>query len=168
MSPATLAVAEQFIRDLAARGWTLSVGESCTGGLLSATLSHGAGVSAVFTHGFTCYSNLAKMDILGVDPATMQSHGAVSEPVAVQMAEGAAAAGRTDVGLGLTGIAGPTGGTPQKPVGLVFGAICIRGTSQSQQWTLLGSRQDVREGSVKALLTFASKALKEGDRLRRF
>ena len=168
MSPSTLAVAEQFVRDLAARGWTLSVGESCTGGLVSATVSHCAGVSAVFTHGFACYSNMAKMDILGVEQAVMEQHGAVSEAVAVQMAEGAAAAGRTDVGLGLTGIAGPGGGTALKPVGLVYGAVCIRGTTQTKQWQILGGRQDVREGSVKALMTFAARVLLEGDGLRRF
>ena len=113
MHPTTLAVGDQFVRELKIRGWSLSVGESCIGGLLSATVAHGSGVSAVFTHGFTCYSNLAKMDILGVEASVMERFGAVSQQVAVQMAEGAAAAGRTDIGLGLTGIAGPTGGTPK-------------------------------------------------------
>ena len=121
MHPTILAVAEHFVRELKARDWTLSVGESCTGGLLSATISHGSGASCVFTHGFACYSNLAKMDILGVEREVMERHGAVSEQVAVQMAEGAAAAGRTDIGLGLTGIAGPSGGTRKSPLAWSMG-----------------------------------------------
>ena len=167
MSPNVLAVAGHFIATLEVRGWTLATAESCTGGLLSATLTHGPGVSAVFTHGFTCYSNLAKRDILGVESVVMDQFGAVSEAVAVQMAEGAAAAARTDIGLSLTGIAGPGGATSQKPAGLVFGAICIRGTSHSKEWQLSGDRTAIREGSVKALLTFASQVLRDSDHLRR-
>jgi len=168
MNPHLLALAGHFTEQLRASGWTLGVGESCTGGLLGSYLTANPGVSDVFTHGFTCYSNLAKMDVLGVEQQVMIDHGSVSESVAVQMAEGASAAARADVGLGLTGVAGPGGGTPQKPVGLVFGAICIRGTVHSESWQLSGNRADVREGSVKALLTFASRALSQSEGLRRF
>lgn len=167
MNPSVLALADSLVGRLRARHWTLATGESCTGGLLSAYLTANPGISDVFTHGFTAYSNLAKLDVLGVERMVAEEFGSVSEPVAVQMAEGAAAAGRTDIGLGLTGIAGPGGGTEEKPVGLVFGAICIRGTSQSQQWFFSGSRTDIRESSVKALLTFANTALRDLELLRR-
>ena len=167
MVPATLALAEHLVRLLKEEGWTLSLGESCTGGLLGAYMTASPGVSAVFTHGFVCYSNYAKLDILGVEQETIETHGSVSEPVAIQMAEGAAAAARTDVGLGLTGIAGPGGGTPEKPIGLVFGAVCVRGSTQSRKWEFDGNRTTVREDAVKSFLTFAGHVLKTSGQFRR-
>ena len=167
MQPATLALAEHLIRLLHQNSWTVSLGESCTGGLLGAYVTATPGASAVFTHGFVCYSNYAKLDILGVEQAVMDTHGAVSEPVAVQMAEGAAAAARTDVGLGLTGIAGPGGGTALKPAGLIFGAVSVRGSVQSRQWTLDGNRTTIREEAVKSLLTFAAHVATTSEKFRR-
>ena len=167
MNPATLAVAEHLVRLLKQESWTLSLGESCTGGLLGTYLTASPGVSAVFTHGFVCYSNYAKADILGVEQETMEAHGSVSEPVAIQMAEGAAAAARADIGLGLTGIAGPAGGTAQKPIGLVFGAVSVRGTVQSRQWQFDGSRTTIREDAVKSLLTFAAHVATTSGQFRR-
>ncbi len=167
MAPNVRALAASLIDRLSQQGWTLSLGESCTGGLLGAYLTSCPGVSAVLTHGFVCYSNMAKMDILGVELSVMEEFGSVSEAVAVQMAEGAAAAGRSDVGLALTGIAGPGGGTPAKPVGLVFGAISIRGTVQSAEWRFKGNRDEIREASVKSLLTFANANLRGLEALKR-
>lgn len=167
MAPNVRALAASLIDRLAEQGWTLSLGESCTGGLLGAYLTSCPGGSQVFTHGFVCYSNMAKMDILGVELSVMEEFGSVSEAVAVQMAEGAAAAGRTDIGLALTGIAGPGGGTPAKPVGLVYGAISIRGTVQSAEWRFEGNRDGIREASVKSLLTFANANLRGLDALKR-
>ena len=167
MAPNVRALAAALIDRLAQQGWTLSLAESCTGGLLGAYLTSYPNASSVFTHGFICYSNLAKMDILGVELHLMERCGAVCEAVAVQMAEGAAAAGRSDVGLGLTGIAGPGGGTPTKPVGLVYGAISVRGAVQSTEWRFEGNRDSIREASVKSLLTFANASLRGRETLRR-
>ena len=168
MIPSTLALAEHLVRQLRDSRWTLGIGESCTGGLLSAYLTHAPGVSAVITHGFLCYSNLAKQDLLGVEQDVMVEYGSVSEPVAIQMAEGAAAAARADVGLGMTGIAGPTGGSLEKPVGTVFAAVSVHGTTQSRSWHFDGNRARVREESVKGFLTFANQAIKSVKQLQGF
>ena len=111
---------EILIRKLTASGQTLAVAESCTGGLLAHRLTNVPGASAVFLAGHCTYSNAAKQNTLGVQPETLAEHGAVSEAVARQMAEGARAKHSADYALATTGIAGPDGGTPEKPLGTVF------------------------------------------------
>jgi nicotinamide-nucleotide amidase len=129
---------------LLAKGWTLAVAESCTGGLVGHRLTDVPGSSRYFAGGWLTYANEAKMAWLGVDRAQLAAHGAVSEPVAAQMAEGARRYANTDVGLALTGIAGPDGGTPDKPVGtLVVGLASSRGTETSR-WRFSGSRSDTK------------------------
>jgi nicotinamide-nucleotide amidase len=113
----------KIVRLLTERKQTLAVAESCTGGYISHRLTNVPGASAVFSSGLVTYSNEAKQTFLGVRPATLAKHGAVSEPVAREMAEGARRASRTDYGIAVTGIAGPSGGTPEKPVGTVFIAL---------------------------------------------
>jgi nicotinamide-nucleotide amidase len=110
----------KIVRLLTERKQTLAVAESCTGGYIAHRLTNVPGASAVFSSGLVTYSNEAKQTFLGVHPATLTQHGAVSEPVAREMAEGARRASRTDYALAVTGIAGPGGGTPEKPVGTVF------------------------------------------------
>ncbi len=110
----------RIIRELTAKGQTLAVAESCTGGLLSHQLTNVPGASAVFLAGHCTYSNAAKENTLGVAPETLAEHGAASEAVAREMAEGARAKHGADYALATTGIAGPSGGTPEKPVGIVF------------------------------------------------
>ncbi|MDX1421296.1 MAG: competence/damage-inducible protein A [Rubricoccaceae bacterium] len=105
---------------LAARGLTLAVAESCTGGAVAARLTSAPGASRYFVGGIVAYDNAVKRDALGVEAATLQAHGAVSEPVARQLAAGARAALGTDLAVATTGVAGPTGGTPEKPVGTVW------------------------------------------------
>jgi PncC family amidohydrolase len=105
---------------LARQGKTIAIAESCTGGCLAKLLTDVPGASRYFTHGWVAYCNEAKIGELGVPPELIEKHGAVSEQVAESMAEGARRKAGTDFAIGITGIAGPSGGTEQKPVGLVY------------------------------------------------
>jgi nicotinamide-nucleotide amidase len=118
---------ELVVHRLAALGKTLATAESCTGGGLANKITNIPGASEVFLEGFVTYSNEAKTTALGIPADLIRQHGAVSEPVARAMAEGAMREAGTDFGLSTTGIAGPGGGTPEKPVGTVFIALSIRG-----------------------------------------
>lgn len=109
-----------------ARGLMLAAAESCTGGLVMAALTEVPGSSDVVERGFVTYSNEAKAELLGVDPALIDAHGAVSEEVAVAMARGALARSRADIAVSVTGVAGPGGGSPAKPVGTVHFALAAR------------------------------------------
>lgn len=111
---------------LAKKQMTLATAESCTGGLISNRITDVPGASAVFTHGFVTYSNSAKISLLGVSPATLEKHGAVSEEVAIEMAIGALEASSADVAVAVTGIAGPDGGTPEKPVGTAWIGLAVK------------------------------------------
>jgi nicotinamide-nucleotide amidase len=113
----------KIVRLLTERKQTLALAESCTGGYISHRLTNVPGASAVFSCGLVTYSNEAKQTFLSVRAETLAQFGAVSEPVAREMAEGARRAGRTDYAIAVTGIAGPGGGTPEKPVGTVFIAL---------------------------------------------
>jgi nicotinamide-nucleotide amidase len=129
---------------LLAKGWTLAVAESCTGGLVGHRLTDVPGSSRYFVGGWVTYANQAKTNWLDVDRTQLAAHGAVSEPVAALMAEGARRRAGSDVGLALTGIAGPGGGTPDKPVGtLVVGLAGGRGT-ETMRWRFSGSRSDTK------------------------
>ena len=121
---------EDCVQALAAvlkqRGWQLATAESCTGGLIAAACTAVSGSSDWFDRGFVTYSNAAKTELLGVDAAMLHEHGAVSEPVVLAMAQGALARSGCDLAVAVTGIAGPTGATPGKPVGLVWLAVARR------------------------------------------
>lgn len=151
---------ERVVGDLLkARGLTLAVAESCTGGLIGNRITNIAGSSDYFRGGCIAYSNEIKIAQLGVDPETLAKHGAVSEPVARQMAEGARRAYNADIALATTGIAGPTGGTPAKPVGLVFIAVAdARGTVVREIRTG-GSREYVKNSSAQAALDYVRRRL---------
>jgi nicotinamide-nucleotide amidase len=127
VTPDLKARGEALIRHLTERGWMIATAESCTGGLVAALLTEVPGSSAVVERGFVTYSNEAKAELLGVPPDLIAAHGAVSEPVAVAMANGALARSRAHLAVGITGIAGPGGETATKPVGLVHLAIAITG-----------------------------------------
>lgn len=116
------------VRLLTERHMTLATAESCTGGLISCRITDVPGSSAAFTHGFITYANAAKVSLLGVSPADLESHGAVSETVARQMAEGALQASGADIAVAVTGIAGPDGGTPEKPVGTAWIGLASKGS----------------------------------------
>ena len=135
-------------------GVTLATAESCTGGLIAATLTEIAGSSDVVDRGFVTYSNEAKMELLGVPSGLIAAHGAVSEEVARAMAEGALQHARADIAVSVTGIAGPSGATPTKPVGLVHLACARRGRpTLHERHVLPGDRQAIRAQTVR--LAFA-------------
>ncbi|MGV0794931.1 competence/damage-inducible protein A [Mycolicibacterium sp. XJ1819] len=151
-------VDEQVARLLSGR-W-IATAESCTSGLLAARLTDLAGSSAYVAGGAVTYSNEAKAELLGVDPALIETHGAVSEPVADAMARGALARFGADTAVAITGIAGPGGGTAEKPVGTVcFGVRLANGQSDIRTMRLPGSRSDVRERSTTVAMHLLRRAL---------
>ena len=122
-----LDVAREALRLATEKNLLLATAESCTGGLIAATMTEIAGCSSAFERGYVTYSNDAKMECLGVPAAVLEAHGAVSEATARAMAEGALARSRADAAVAVTGVAGPDGGTPEKPVGLVHLAAARHG-----------------------------------------
>jgi len=153
---ATIEEARALLAALEARGETLATAESCTGGLIAAALTAIAGSSAVVMAGFVTYSNEAKMRMVGVQEAVLAAHGAVSDPVARQMAEGALREAQVDIALSCTGIAGPGGATPGKPVGLVFIGCARRGVETLVERHIFpGDRTAVRAATVAAALRLA-------------
>lgn len=138
---------------LRARGWRIAAAESCTGGLIAATCTALAGSSDWFERGFVTYSNEAKTEQLGVDAALIGAHGAVSQAVAEAMAASALARSRADLAVAVTGIAGPGGAVPGKPVGTVWLATALRGEApQSERLQLDGDRAAVRARTVEIAL----------------
>ncbi len=129
---------------------TIATAESCTGGWAAQVITHTAGSSAWFDRGFVTYSNAAKVDMLGVRAATLDAFGAVSNETAIEMATGALARSKADISLSITGIAGPSGGSPSKPVGTVSFAWCIRGSqAEAEQCVFSGDRESIRRAAVK-------------------
>jgi nicotinamide-nucleotide amidase len=129
---------------LKTRRFTISTAESCTGGLLAKLLTDIAGSSAYFMEGWVTYANAAKQDELGISSELIAAHGAVSELVAKAMAEGARRRSETDFGLATTGVAGPDGGSPEKPVGTVWIALAYPGGTLAQRFTFPGDRSAIR------------------------
>ncbi|WP_135470670.1 CinA family protein [Crenalkalicoccus roseus] len=157
LPPSTLDAARDLLAALEARGLTLATAESCTGGLIAAALTAIPGSSAVVMCGWVSYSNEAKRAMLGVPPAVLEEAGAVSEACARAMAEGALARAGVDLALSCTGIAGPGGATPGKPVGLVFiGAARRGGETQVLRRVFPGDRAAVRAATVAEALALAA------------
>lgn len=137
---------------LVTRGLTLVTAESCTGGLVAHRITDVPGSSAYFLGGFVAYANEAKEEILGVRHETLLAHGAVSEETALEMARGARLRLGADLGISTTGIAGPAGGTPDKPVGLVYVALSAPGVELCQRYVWQGDRLANKEQSAEAAL----------------
>jgi nicotinamide-nucleotide amidase len=144
---------------LSERGLSLAIAESCTGGLVSARLTEIPGASRFLDRSFVTYSNAAKVELLGVDAALIEAHGAVSEPVARAMAAGARERARTDLGLAITGIAGPDGGSEAKPVGTVFIALAGLGGDPVKQVRFIGDRGRIRFQAGQLALEIVRRAL---------
>jgi len=146
----TTPLAAVVLETLRERGLTLALAESCTGGLAAELLTNVPGASRVFLGGAVVYSNAVKTALLGVDPALIAAHGAVSSEVALAMAEGARARTGASIALSFTGIAGPDGGTPTKPVGLVHIAVSDADGTRALQRVFPGTREQVRRRAVNA------------------
>lgn len=141
------------------RGLKLGVAESCTGGLLSHRLTNIPGSSNYYNCGVVSYSNQAKSELLNVPPSLIQEKGAVSAEVAEKMAEGAKKAAKADIGIGITGIAGPTGATPEKPAGLVYIAISTQDKKMCQKLIFSGDREKIKWKASQAALYLLNKSI---------
>jgi nicotinamide-nucleotide amidase len=143
---------EAVLAGLRERGLTLACAESCTGGMLGARLTAVPGSSSVFLGGIISYSNEAKASLLGVDPVLLREHGAVSGPVAAAMAKGARERLGADVGVAITGVAGPEGGSPEKPVGLVYVSVDADSGTRVTENHFIGIREDIRARAAQSAL----------------
>ncbi len=141
------------------KGATLAVAESCTGGLLGSRITDISGSSDYFNRGIVAYSNIAKIEELGVPQELIESHGAVSPEVVKAMAESVRKLSQADYGIGITGIAGPTGGTPEKPVGLVYIGVASEEGTRVEKFVLLGSRKKVKFQSTQKALEMLREVL---------
>jgi nicotinamide-nucleotide amidase len=148
------------------RHFTVAVAESCTGGLLTSRLTDVPGSSAYLERGFICYSNRSKVELLGVSDAVLSDQGAVSDQVAQAMAEGARARAGTNVGIGVTGIAGPDGGTPAKPVGTVSIAVAVDRETRVRTFHFVGGREQVKFQASQAALNTLRLMLEDDDQRR--
>lgn len=147
---------------LRARGWKVTTAESCTGGLVAGAITSVAGSSDWFEYGYVAYANSAKTSLLGVSQTLLREHGAVSEPAARKMAEGALARSGADIAVAVTGIAGPGGGSPEKPVGTVCFAWAVKGAEAvAASRRFPGDRRAVRRASVAAALEGLAQLLRD-------
>lgn len=138
---------------------TMTTAESCTGGLIAAAITNAPGSSTYFERGFVTYSNQAKMDLLSVPSTVLKEHGAVSEACAAAMASGALQTAKADIAIAVTGIAGPGGGTEEKPVGLVYIGIATTDKTHVFKHIFKGDRQDVRVQTCEHALNHAISAI---------
>lgn len=134
------------------RNITIATAESCSGGLIAHTLTNISGSSVYFDRGIVSYSNKAKIDLLGIKEDILEEFGAVSEQVAEAMAEGVRIKSNVDIGIATTGIAGPTGGTPEKPVGLVYIAVSLADKAIVRKYQFSGDRLQNKESTCNAAL----------------
>lgn len=156
---AAIEAATDLLERLRARGLRLATAESCTGGLIAAALTHVAGSSDVLDRGFVTYSNDAKSELLGVPAELIVACGAVSEPVARRMAQGALERSSADIAVSVTGVAGPGGGSAEKPVGTVWFGLARRGgTERTERLVFDGDRGAVRLATVRHAFTLILRA----------
>lgn len=157
----TLSLEERVVALLKKHGLSVSTAESCTGGLLSGRIINVPGASDIIGCAIVTYSNDAKRKYLGVRKSTLKKHGAVSSKCAKEMAKGICKETGASVGLATTGIAGPDGGTDEKPVGLVYIGCCVKGKVSVRQCNFSGDRQQVRQQTVEAALELVLSYLPE-------
>jgi len=154
-------ISKQIGKLLLKSGRTIAVAESCTGGFFSASITDVPGSSAYFGYGIVSYSNSAKINILGVNYETLNKFGAVSKEVALEMAAGVRRLASSDFGISITGIAGPGGATPTKPIGLVYVGFNSAHNSNWIKFNFKGSRQEIRAQAVLNALKFLLEQIKK-------
>lgn len=147
-------IEEKIVEILLSTHSTVSTAESCTGGMIASALINVSGVSAAYMEGYVTYANSAKRKLLGVCKETLEQYGAVSEQTAREMAFGCAQSAGSDYSIVSTGIAGPDGGTPEKPVGLVYIGCCAKGKIYVEKCNFSGNRLEIRQAATKAALLF--------------
>lgn len=157
-------VEEAVVRLLEEKKWTVTTVESCTAGLLSAALVNVPGASKVFSRGFITYSDEAKHELVGVSKETLETFSAVSEETAGEMALGGARTAGAECALSVTGIAGPGGGTKEKPVGLVYIGCSVLEKVSVERHVFLGDRMEVRKQAVEAALKLLKNCLSESEK----
>ena len=154
-----LSLEKKLVNLLEKNDFSISTAESCTGGLLSARIINVPGASEVFKEGMVTYTNKSKRKRLDVSKSTLKKYGAVSKQTAKEMAAGIAFNSDSDAALSITGIAGPDGGTEEKPVGLVYIGLYVKGKILAEEFHFSGNRQEIREQSVEAALVMLTKYL---------
>ena len=152
---------EELADRLTMEGLSLSIVESCTGGAICKAISDMPGCSTFFEGGVVAYSDSAKIEIIGVTPECLKNHGTVSRRTALAMANGACETFTSDIGLSITGIAGPSGGSEEKPVGLVFIAVSNADREMVEEFRFDGDRDSIREKAVKAAIDLCIRFLDE-------
>lgn len=145
-------VAETLVKKLILKKYTVATAESCTGGMISSTIVNVPGASEVINESYVTYSNEAKERIIGVKKETLDKFGAVSEETAMEMVSGVAKISRADCAISVTGIAGPGGGTEEKPVGTVYAGFYLRGTVKVKRYNFDGNRYEVRCRTTKGVM----------------
>lgn len=153
------ALVQEIFEKLENKGWMLATAESCTGGLIGAAITEVSGSSAYYDRGFITYSNEAKMEMLGVSRETLGEHGAVSPQIAKKMAIGALKNSNARISISVTGIAGPDGGSQEKPVGLVYIGIAMENGAIAFKNNFEGNRLNVRQQTVEKALNLLLEAL---------
>ena len=146
---------DKLVELLTKKGYTITTAESCTGGLISATIVNAKGASAVLNEAYVTYANESKEKLAFVSHDTLEKYGAVSKETCEEMVRGAAKNAGANVALSSTGIAGPGGGTPEKPVGLVYVGCFLNGKVQVKKCNFDGNRREVREKTVKTAISMA-------------
>ena len=159
-----VALEQQIVDALKKRNMTLTTAESCTGGLLAGTLINVSGISDIFNEGYITYANASKEKLLGVRKETLENDGAVSETCAREMAIGAVKASGARASLAVTGIAGPGGGTEEKPVGLVYNGCCIDDQVWVERHLMDGDRQNVRRYTVQQAMEMLLRCIEQWDK----
>ena len=155
---------KELVSTLAKKKMQIALAESCTGGYVSHNITNISGASRVFERGVVTYSNQSKIDMLNVDPRTLQEHGAVSDPVARQMAENLRKISNVDISVSTTGIAGPTGATPGKPIGLVYIGFSTEKGTIVKEFTFKSSRIGFKEKVLEEILLYLDSIIKKNEK----
>ena len=151
---------KKIIHNFTVKKIKIAIAESCTGGFVSHMITNISGASKVFERGIVCYSNQAKIDLVGVDPNIIEKYGAVSDVVVEQLAKNIRLNSKVDIGIGISGIAGPTGGTPEKPIGLVFIGFSTDGETYAHKYNFTADRITFKKLVLEKILEFLEQFLR--------